>query len=166
MRHGVMTTTNVDASGGGAIRARRSRLMELCAAASREELAAAVACLEPIGGVAILRAPETGLVMLRGRMGGTGAPFNVGEAPVTRMSVRLASGETGHAYRLGRDREAARLSAIIDAAGQSGVYAEALQSGFMEPVTRRVAAERRVTREQTEATRVNFFTLVRGEDGA
>src|SRR5512139_3658243 len=37
----------------------------------------------------VLRAPETGLVMLRGRMGATGAAFNLGEATVTRCAVRL-----------------------------------------------------------------------------
>ena len=44
-----------------------------------------------------LRAPETGLVMLRGRIGGSGASFNVGEATVTRAAVQLASGEQGFA---------------------------------------------------------------------
>ena len=46
----------------------------------------------------VLRAPETGLVMLRGRMGATGAAFNLGEATVTRCAVRLTTGEEGHAY--------------------------------------------------------------------
>ncbi|TIU26036.1 MAG: phosphonate C-P lyase system protein PhnG, partial [Mesorhizobium sp.] len=40
----------------------------------------------------LLRGPETGLVTVRGRIGGGGAPFNVGEATVTRATVRLASG--------------------------------------------------------------------------
>src|SRR5919197_1789732 len=59
-----------------------------------------------------LRGPETGLVTLRGRMGGGGAPFNFGEATVTRATVRLPDGTVGHAYALGRDKEKARLSAI------------------------------------------------------
>ena len=36
-----------------------------------------------------LRQPETGLVMVRGRIGGTGAKFNLGEVPVTRCALRL-----------------------------------------------------------------------------
>ena len=62
-----------------------------------------------------LRGPETGLVAVRGRIGGGGAPFNVGEATVTRATVRLATGEVGHAYLLGRDAERARLAATVDA---------------------------------------------------
>ena len=31
-----------------------------------------------------LREPENGLVMVRGRVGGDGAPFNLGEATVSR----------------------------------------------------------------------------------
>ena len=60
-----------------------------------------------------LRGPETGLVMLRGRVGGTGAPFNVGEATVTRATVKLSDGSVGHAMAFGRDGEKARLSAVI-----------------------------------------------------
>ncbi len=56
--------------------------------------------------------------MLRGRIGGDGAPFNVGEATVTRAAVQLASGETGFGYVLGRDREKARLVALCDALWQ------------------------------------------------
>src|SRR5262245_12071874 len=63
----------------------------------------------------LLRGPETGLVTLRGRIGGGGAPFNFGEATVTRATVRLPGGTVGHSYALGRDKEKARLSAIADA---------------------------------------------------
>ncbi|MEP6280903.1 MAG: phosphonate C-P lyase system protein PhnG, partial [Nitratireductor sp.] len=63
----------------------------------------------------LVRGPETGLVMLRGRMGGGGAAFNLGEATVTRATVRLATGEVGHAYALGRDRDKVRIAATVDA---------------------------------------------------
>ena len=52
-----------------------------------------------------LREPENGLVMVRGRIGGDGAPFNLGEATVSRAAVRLATGEVGFGYTLGRDRQ-------------------------------------------------------------
>ena len=63
----------------------------------------------------VLRGPETGLVTVRGRIGGGGAPFNTGEATVTRATVRRPSGEIGHAYALGRDKEKVRIAAILDA---------------------------------------------------
>jgi alpha-D-ribose 1-methylphosphonate 5-triphosphate synthase subunit PhnG len=134
--------------------------MALCADATRAELEAAVAGLEGAGGALDLRRPETGLVMTRGRMGGDGAPFNLGEATVTRAAVRLATGETGFAYRLGRDAATARLSAILDALVQRGEAVEAA----LEPVARRLADEAETARRRTAATRVNFFTMVRGED--
>ena len=52
-----------------------------------------------------LREPENGLVMVRGRIGGDGAPFNLGEATVSRAAVRLSTGEVGFGYTLGRDRQ-------------------------------------------------------------
>src|SRR3979490_3169818 len=62
-----------------------------------------------------LREPENGLVMVRGRVGGDGAPFNLGEATVSRAAVRLASGEVGFGYTLGRDQAKARMIALCDA---------------------------------------------------
>src|SRR6188474_3403391 len=62
----------------------------------------------------LVRGPETGLVMIRGRAGGGGAPFNLGETTVTRATVRLASGEIGHSYALGRDGEKAVRAALLD----------------------------------------------------
>jgi alpha-D-ribose 1-methylphosphonate 5-triphosphate synthase subunit PhnG len=111
-----------------------------------------------------LRAPETGLVMLRGRVGGDGAAFNLGEATVTRAAVQIASGEVGIAYVLGRDQKKARLSAVCDALWQSKRYRDALERCVLAPVRMRVDAERNHQRAQTAATRVDFFTLVRGED--
>ena len=60
-----------------------------------------------------LRRPETGLVMLRGRAGGTGQAFNLGEASVTRCSVRLSDGQVGTGYVLGRDQRKAELVAVL-----------------------------------------------------
>ena len=55
-----------------------------------------------------LREPENGIVMVRGRIGGDGAAFNLGEATVSRAAVRLSTGEVGFGYVLGRDE--ARVS--------------------------------------------------------
>jgi alpha-D-ribose 1-methylphosphonate 5-triphosphate synthase subunit PhnG len=111
-----------------------------------------------------VRPPETGLVMLRGRIGGEGAPFNLGEATVTRAAVQLASGELGFSWILGRDQRKARLSAVCDALWQSERYREAIEREVLAPIRYRIEAERKRQREQTAATRVDFFTLVRGED--
>src|SRR5688572_15756001 len=81
--------------------AARQALMRACAEASEEELETALAGLGQLPSYRDLRAPQTGLVMLRGCIGGTGAPFNVGEATVTRAAVQLANGTIGFSYLLG-----------------------------------------------------------------
>ncbi|HEY8566714.1 MAG TPA: phosphonate C-P lyase system protein PhnG [Beijerinckiaceae bacterium] len=141
---------------------RRQAVMALCAEATRDELADALARLGHDGAAEDLRRPETGLVMMRGRVGGEGAPFNVGEASVARAAVRLPTGETGFAYQLGRDVAKARLAAILDALVQA--RAEAAVQVALAPVRQRLAADRERSARETAATRVNFFTLVRGED--
>ena len=138
--------------------------MRVCADATEDELQAALGGLGELPSYRVLRAPETALVMLRGRIGGDGAPFNVGEATASRAAVRLASGETGIGYVLGRDREKAQLVAICDALVQSERYREAVEAHVVAPIRARVAAARRRKAEQTAATKVDFFTLARGED--
>lgn len=110
----------------------------------------------------LVRGPETGLVMVRGRTGGGGAPFNLGEATVTRASVRLASDEIGHAYCLGRDGQKAEIIAVFDALWQrDGAMIETL---VLAPLRAAALAADEKRRQETAATKVDFFTMVRGED--
>ncbi len=111
-----------------------------------------------------VRGPEVGLVMLRGRMGGGGAAFNLGEASVVRATVKLGSGEVGHAVVLGRDAEHALRAAHLDAVWQRPDWRSRIEEAFVAPSLAAEAAETALRAEETEATRVDFFTLVRGED--
>jgi alpha-D-ribose 1-methylphosphonate 5-triphosphate synthase subunit PhnG len=111
----------------------------------------------------LIRAPEIGMTLVRGRMGGTGAPFNVGEMSVTRCVVRLADGRTGFSYRAGRDKLHAELAALADAHLQGSQQSRWLTE-LIEPLARAHAARRAVKAAETAATKVEFFTLVRGED--
>ncbi len=111
-----------------------------------------------------LRGPETGQVTLRGRMGGAGAAFNIGEATVTRASIRLASGEVGHAYALGRDCEKVRIAAIVDALWQDAERREAVEERIVGPLAAALDEADARREAETAATRVDFFTMVRGED--
>lgn len=110
-----------------------------------------------------LRQPENGLVMLRGRIGGDGAPFNLGEAIVSRAAVRLASGEVGFGYTLGRDGAKAQLIALCDALIQTIEFSDAVESKVLTPLRARVAADIKRKAAETAATKVDFYTLVRGE---
>ncbi len=111
-----------------------------------------------------LRGPETGLVTVRGRIGGAGASFNFGEATVTRATVRLPGGEIGHAYALGRDKEKARLSAIADALWQNPARRAEVEEKIIAPLKAAQADADEKRRTETAATKVDFFTMVRGED--
>src|SRR3981189_66729 len=81
-----------------------------------------------------LREPENGLVMVRGGIGGDGAPFNLGEATVSRAAVRLSTGEVGFGYTPGRDRQKARMIALCDALMQSNEFADALEENVLMPL--------------------------------
>ena len=110
-----------------------------------------------------LREPENGLVMVRGRTGGDGAPFNLGEATVSRAAVRLATGEVGFGYTLGRDRQKAQLIALCDALIQTVDHAERVEAMVLAPLRAAMISERNAKAAETAATRVDFYTLVRGE---
>lgn len=115
-------------------------------------------------GAELLRGPETGLVTVRGRIGGGGVPFNTGEATVTRATVRLPSGQVGHAYALGRDKEKVRLAAILDATWCAEETRAAVEEKIVAPLARMAAEADAKRRAETAATKVDFFTMVRGED--
>ncbi len=145
------------------IRARK-RAMALLARATTPEMAEPIGRFWPGCAARDLKPIETGLVMLRGRVGGDGAPFNVGEATVTRAVVELPSGERGYAHILGRDGGRARLAAIVDALWQKSEARADVEKAILAPIAARLAAEKAKTCAETAATRVDFFTLVRGED--
>lgn len=138
--------------------------MGLLARAEPARLAALWAVLDAAIDHDVLRAPEIGAVMVRGRTGATGAPFNLGEMSVTRCTVRLtACGTVGHGYVQGRDRDHARTAALVDALLQSDMAAR-VRVAVLEPLAQAEAAARQVRSTKAAATRVEFFTLVRGED--
>ena len=100
--------------------AERQRVMAALAAAPTRALAQIWDAWADKPQTQRVRGPETGLVMVRGRTGGGGSPFNLGEATVTRATVRLSTGEIGHSYALGRDGEKAVVAATLDALWQTG----------------------------------------------
>ena len=132
--------------------------MAILARASAEELSARLAALGPLPEAETLRAPETGLVMVRGRAGGDGDAFNLGEMTVTRCAVRLGA-HIGHAYIAGRDHCKARLAALLDAALQDQALQPALLKSIIEPLATAQQAARAAEARKAAATRVDFFTM-------
>ena len=116
----------------------------------------------------MLRHPETGLMMVQGRAGGSGARFNLGEVTVTRCAVRLTASDAtqavGVSYVLGRSRRKAHLAALCDALWQADIYRQSVEQYVLAPLRGAQEERRARARAQTAATRVDFFTMVRGED--
>ena len=141
---------------------RRQWIREL-AQAEGPALASLWSATERSPDFTFLRPPEIGAVMTQGRIGASGASFNFGEATATRCAVRLSSGEEGHSYALGRDKRKAVIAALCDALMQTDA-ADAIASQVIRPL-----AEARAQREERDArkaaaTKVEFFTMTRGED--
>ena len=112
---------------------------------------------------AVLRAPEIGAVMVRGRAGANGAPFNLGEMTVTRCSVQLDSGEVGHGYVQGRNKDHAIQAALVDALMQTG-DANDIEAAIIAPLRTAADTQRTERSAKAAATKVDFFTMARGED--
>src|SRR5271166_3210541 len=137
----------------------RRRWMAVLARAPAERLEA---LLEEAGGqpsYTVLRGPEGGLVMVRGRAGGGGAPFNLGEMTVNRCTVRTEAGFLGHAYVAGRNERQAELAALADALLQDPLRQAALLAQVIEPLAATQQARRDAVAAKAAATRVQFFAM-------
>ena len=146
------------------IQEARKRAAGLLARATVEELLNCWSALDAKPQVEKVRGPETGLVMVRGKIGGGGSPFNLGEATVTRATVKLASGTIGHAHALGTSRKQAWYAAIADALWQEETTRPLVEREVLSVVASRLEKRKTSAIQQTAATRVDFFTMVRGED--
>jgi alpha-D-ribose 1-methylphosphonate 5-triphosphate synthase subunit PhnG len=138
---------------------RRQRWMAALARSDIAVIEMRLAEAAPLPAHKRLRGPETGLVMVRGRAGGSGAAFNLGEMTVTRCTIHNALGLVGHAYIAGRDGRKAELAAALDAALQNPEGGPALEQTVILPLVSALAAADDAVRAKAEATRVDFFTL-------
>jgi alpha-D-ribose 1-methylphosphonate 5-triphosphate synthase subunit PhnG len=143
-------------------KAARAAWMGLLARADAADLAAAMHALGAPPAFEALRPAQQGLVMARGRAGATGAAFNLGETTATRCAVRLATGETGVAYVLGRGKAHALNAALCDAMLQ-GPDAARVRERVLAPLAEAEAKRRAARAAKAAATKVEFFTLVRGD---
>lgn len=137
----------------------RQRWMAVLARSSTPEIEALLARCPPLPDYVRLRGPEIGLVMARGRAGGTGQAFNLGEIAVTRCTVRSASGVAGHAYVRGRDMRLAELAAALDAALQDPEHLSAFDAGVIAPLASAQALRRARAARKAASTQVRFFTM-------
>ena len=109
-----------------------------------------------------LRTPEIGSIMAQGRMGVTGDKFNIGEVTITRCSLKLNCGTIGHSYVQGRSKKKAEISALCDALMQTKMSKE-INKNIIIPLEKIKKDNKHKILSKAEATKVDFFTLVRGE---
>lgn len=140
---------------------RRQRWLSLLAKAPSSRLEALWSGIGTVPAYTLLRRPETGLVMVQGRISGSGAPFCAGEMTVTRAAVRLEGGQIGHGYVGGRAPRQAEIVAAIDALGQLPEWPAILERQVVAPLAAEAEARRRLTTAQAAATKVDFFTVAR-----
>jgi alpha-D-ribose 1-methylphosphonate 5-triphosphate synthase subunit PhnG len=133
------------------------------ARASVAQLEAALPHNGTLAPITKVRPAEVGMVMLRGRVGGTGNPFNLGEASVARCAVRLGDGPLGVSYVLGRDKRRAEMVAIFDAMLQDPVHHATLHDSLVNSLAESQSQARAHKADAVADSKVEFFTFVRGE---
>lgn len=144
--------------------AERQAWMGTLAKASPAEIEDCVARLGDLPKYEFLRSPEIGLAMVRGRAGGVGDAFNLGEMTLTRCVVSLAVGETaGFGYVGGRSHRHAELAALCDALLQQEQWQSRVITEVIEPLQHSQQQSVEQQQRQTAATQVEFFTMLRGE---
>jgi alpha-D-ribose 1-methylphosphonate 5-triphosphate synthase subunit PhnG len=117
-----------------------------------------------------LRAPETGLMMVQGRVGGTGERFNLGEVTVTRCALRVGdrantNSKVGVAYVMGRSHRRAQLAALADALLQDVTQHAALDRDLLTPAREHLERARAQRYARAQTTKVDFFTVAREAKG-
>lgn len=140
----------------------RREALRLLALSETRELDEAFMAWSDAVSYEVLRPPEFTLVMVTGRIGGSGPPFNMGETTMTRAAIRLESGEVGFGHVLGRDRRKALLVAVLDGLWQSPAHRGAVVKRLLEPIRLRLGAADETVRRQAAATQVEFLTMARG----
>ena len=144
--------------------AHRQHWMSVLSHSDPANLAEKMVALNITAEYDVIRAPETGLAQLQGRMGGIGDRFFAGDATLTRAAVRLGNGTLGYSWILGRDKSHAERCALLDALLQQPTHYQTLLETLITPLeadrTARIAARQ----AEINASRVDFFTLVRGDN--
>jgi|AP12_2_1047962.scaffolds.fasta_scaffold08762_3 alpha-D-ribose 1-methylphosphonate 5-triphosphate synthase subunit PhnG len=144
--------------------AERRCWMSVLARADRTALDAAWKARQDHPDFAWVRRPETGMTMVRGRAGGSGRRFNLGEMTVTRCALRLDGDILGVAYVRGRDHRHCELAALFDAMLQDPKRRDDIKQDVIRPLARAHGERRQEAERKTAATRVDFFTMATGRE--
>ncbi|MDR2366901.1 MAG: phosphonate C-P lyase system protein PhnG [Deltaproteobacteria bacterium] len=140
----------------------RQRIMRALALSRENTLIELMGSLGDIPPFEYLRRPQKGLIMVKARADAKNQAFNLGEALATRCSVNL-NGKAGHAYVLGDEPEKCLAAALADALAQDERFRPEIERIAL-CLEADMARARALEVQKTQKTKVDFFTLVRGED--
>ena len=141
----------------------RQRWMATLAKSNLNQLETKVAEIGTLPEYSFIRPPEIGLTMVRGRAGGTGQVFNLGEMTITRCTLKIEE-VIGFGYVGGRSYRHAELAALCDGLMQIPEWHDIVQSIVIEFLEAEAKRKTEIQQCQTEATKVNFFTPKRGDE--
>ncbi len=144
-------------------RSARQKWMAILAKSNLNQLETKVAEIGTLPEYSFIRPPEIGLTMVRGRAGGTGQVFNLGEMTITRCTLKIEE-VIGFGYLAGRSYRHAELAALCDGLMQIPEWHDIVQSIVIEFLEAEAKRKTEIQQCQTEATKVNFFTLKRGDE--
>ena len=140
----------------------RQAWMKILAKSSVVDLERQVQTLGKLPEYSFLRSPEIGLTMVRGRAGGKGKVFNLGEMTITRCVVKILD-TIGFGYVGGRSKRHAELAAVCDGLLQQNEWSFTVQNRVIQPLQTIIQQKQEKQQRQTETTKVEFFTMLRGE---
>ena len=137
----------------------RRRWMAVLARAKADRITDLLHACGKLPAHTVIRGPECGLVMVRGRAGGGGSAFNLGEMTVTRCTVRTEAGFLGHAYIAGREQRRAELAALVDALMQDQQRTAELEARVITPLQQQQTDRAAANAARAAATQVQFFAM-------
>lgn len=137
----------------------RQTWLGILARADADALSACLLNAPPLPRHSRLRGPEIGMSMVRGRAGGGGAAFNLGEITITRCTIRDAAGRVGHGYATGRNTDHVEMIARLDAALQDPALYPTYAQAVLSPLANMEQARRDDVAAKAAATDVQFLTL-------
>ena len=143
----------------------RKEWMGVLARTGTESLEAAYARLDPEPRFEHLRPPEVGMAMVRARAEARGRAVQPRRNDHVPLLGPPCGRQRGPRLRgLGAMRGTPNWRRCFDALLQDPESGPALRRAVIEPLSASLAEGRRRRAAKTAATRVNFFTMVRGQD--
>jgi len=112
---------------------------------------------------AYITKPETGMIMVRARADNKKSGFCLGEISVTKCILKIEKKIMGYAMVMGSDHDHAKNAALFDGLLQIPEYSSKLMQTLIPELKKISRNEKKKQAKQNQDTKVEFFTMKRGE---